>query len=215
MNQGALIVFEGINGCGKGTQLEKFTQHLYGLTKTSTIFRTREPNDFDNSGRKMREMLSSNADPYSYNLTMLKYFTQNRKAHNEIFVPMLEKGIHVLSDRYWHSNFAFQHSQKIPYEKIARQNRDFKIPDLTFIIDVSLDEVSNRLFNRDGKNRRKFDTDLDFLESVRKNYLELSSVLPDLIGDKSIVVINGNQSIDSVSDEIKTAYNSFLNVRDY
>lgn len=210
MKRGDFIVFEGINGCGKGTQLPKFTEYVYGLSKSNAVFRTREPNDFDDSGRKMREMMFGNEDPQSYNTTMLKHFTQNRKTHNRIFDSILSQGIHTFSDRYWHSNFAFQSVQGIPYEDIAEMNRHFRVPDLTFLIDISADIAFDRLWGRDGEIRRKFDNDEAFLGDVRDSYLELPFVLPKLIGDESIVVINGNQSIEDVFKEIKSAYNTFL-----
>ncbi|MDH3353274.1 MAG: dTMP kinase [Nanoarchaeota archaeon] len=213
MKRGDFIVFEGINCCGKGTQLPKFTEYVYGLSKSNAVFRTREPNDFDDSGRKMREMMFSNEDPHSYNTTMLKHFTQNRKTHNRIFDSILSQGIHTFSDRYWHSNFAFQSVQGISYEDIAKMNRSFRIPDLTFLIDVPANIAFDRLWGRDGEERRKFDSDEAFLGEVRDSYLELPSVLPGLIGDRSIVVINGNQSIEGVFREIKSAYNSFLKMR--
>jgi len=119
---------------------------------------------------------------------------------------MLEKGVDVISDRYWHSNFAFQHVQGISYNNIANANEFSRVPDLTFIIDVPVDVAFERLHNRDGESRRKFDSSKDFLNNVRDNYLELYSVLPQLIEDKSIVVVNGYQSIEGVSEEIKNTY---------
>ncbi len=210
MRKGDFVVFEGINGCGKGTQLEKFTEYVYDLSKSNAIFRTREPNDFDDSGRKMREMMRSNEDPHSYNLTMLKHFTQNRKTHNRIFDSILNQGIHTFSDRYWHSNFAFQSVQGIPYADIAEMNKGFRVPDLTFLFDIPIDVAFDRLWGRDGESRRKFDSHEDFLGKVRNNYLELQSILPGLIGDESIVVVNGDQSVEDVFEEIKNVYDAFL-----
>lgn len=207
MEKGKLIVFEGINGCGKGTQLEKFTKYIYDSDKANTIFRTREPNLFDDSGCRAREMLKREGDPYSNNVVAVGYFAENRKAHNRIFVPMLERGIDVVSDRYWHSNFAFQHAQGISYENIAEVNKGSRIPDLVFIIDVPVDVALDRLYGRDGESRRKFDGDKNFLQKVRKNYLELNLILPELIGDKNIIIVNGNQSIEGVFEEIKNTYN--------
>lgn len=212
MEKGKFIVFEGLNGCGKGTQLEKFTEYIFDLNRKNTIFRTREPNEFDENGKHARELLSSGENPYETGLAALGYFALNRQTHNKIFAPMLEKGIYVFCDRYWYSNFAFQHAQGIEYEQIARLNNPLKVPDLTFIIDVGAQEAFNRLNNRDGKNRRIFDSDLQFMEKVRNNYNELGKILPNLINDKSIVYIDGMQPIEKVFENIKTEYNKKFNL---
>jgi dTMP kinase len=209
MRKGKFIVIEGINGCGKGTHLSKLTDFVYDLDKANTIFRTREPNNFDDNGKKARALLKQDGDPYSNNVAAVGYFAENRKAHNEIFVPMLDKGIDVFSDRYWYSNFAFQGAQGIPYEDIARTNKGLRVPDLTILIDVPVDVVFDRLEKRDGLSRRKFDSDKGFVSKVRANYLEFPEVLPGLMGDESIVVVNGNQSIEAVFEEVKSAYLSF------
>lgn len=212
MKKGNFIVVEGVNGCGKGTQLSKLTEYIYGLDKANTIFRTREPNVFDDNGLKARAMLLGDGDPYVNNVQAVEYFAKNRNTHNDIFAPMLELGIDVISDRYWHSNFAFQAAQGISYEKIARFNKRAEIPDLTLLIDVPVDVAFERLHGRDGANRRKFDSDRDFLNKVRNNYLELPNILPELIGDESIVVVDGNQSVEDVFRDVKKVYDNVFNL---
>jgi len=212
MKQGKLIVIEGINGCGKGTQLSYLVDLIHGTNKSNTIFVTREPNDFDENGRKAREMLKSDGDPYENAQKAVGYFAKNRGAHNQIFVPMLEKGIHVISDRYWHSNFAFQGAQGVSYKDVAVANRTFRIPDLTMILDVPVEVAFARLNYRDGKSRRKFDSDKDFLNEVRYRYLNLRDVLQEWLKDKNILLINGNQSTEAVQRDVRSAYDSFYSM---
>jgi dTMP kinase len=204
MKSGKFIVIEGINGCGKGTQLPYLVDLIYGADKSNTVFVTREPNDFDGNGRKAREMLKSDGDPYQNAHEAVGYFAKNRDTHNEIFEPMLEKGISVISDRYWHSNFAFQGAQGVDYLEISLANNDSRTPDLTIILDVPVEVAFDRLDHRDGKTRRKFDSDKRFLEKVRKNYLGL----PNIMQEKNVVVIDGNRGIDAVKNDIKLAYDS-------
>lgn len=204
MKKGKFIVLEGINGCGKGTQLPYLVDLVYGADKSSTVFVTREPNDFDENGRKAREMLKSDGDPYENAVEAVGYFANNRISHNGIFVPMLEKGINVISDRYWHSNFAFQGAQGVSYHDIDFANHYSKVPDLTMILDVPIEVAFDRLNHRDGKTRRKFDSNKKFLDKVRKNYLEL----PNVMQEKNVVIINGNQGIEAVKKDVKSAYDS-------
>ncbi|MFH1238459.1 MAG: dTMP kinase [archaeon] len=210
MKFGKFIVFEGINGCGKGTQLDLMYSYIRNSGKAVPILTTGEPNDFDENGRKAREMLRSDGDPYSNNLSAVKYFARNRGAHNKIFVPMLEKGINVVSDRYWHSNFAFQSAQGVNSKDIAMANNGYRVPDLTIILDVPVEIAFDRLNLRDGKTRRKFDRDEKFLNKVCENYLGLPKILLKLMGEKNIVITNGARSIEAVFEDIKLAYDTLL-----
>ena len=206
--KGRFIVFEGINGCGKGTQMQLLAEYIYGLSRDRTIFITREPNEFDENGRKTREILASDKNPYEKGLEAVNHFAWNRTTHNRIFVPMLYLGIDVLSDRYYHSNFAFQHTQGISYEDIARANKPARIPDLTFILDVKPKEAARRLKKRDGGYGRKFDSHLDFMMEVFKNYESLGRILPGLMGDMGICYINGMQPAEDVWKEVRAAFDS-------
>ena len=102
MERGKFIVFEGLNGCGKGEQITKFQHYLRSLGKAVPIFITGEPNEtFDSFwGKRAREMLKKDGDPYQNKLDALNCFSENRKIHNSIFGRILEKGSHVISDRY-------------------------------------------------------------------------------------------------------------------
>ncbi|MEA3414331.1 MAG: dTMP kinase [Nanoarchaeota archaeon] len=207
MKRGKFIVFEGLNGCGKGTQLQKLTEYIYDLSRANTIFRTREPNEFDENGKMARYILASDNDPYENGLAAVGYFGNNRVTHNEIFRPMLTTGIDVLCDRYWHSNFAFQNTQGISYEEIAEANKNSMSPDLTYIFNTSSEECIRRLKERDGGKGRKFDLTLDFNKKVLNNYLELRNILPNILGDKSIIYIDGMQSVENVWKAVQKAFN--------
>lgn len=203
---GKFIVFEGINGCGKGTQLFTFAKKLYELDKSQTVFITREPNEFDENGQSARKILHSDGNPYMNAKEAVKYFARNRKTHNAIFTPLLENNINVISDRYYNSNFAFQHAQGISYEKIAIQNREARIPDLTLILDVPVAVAFERLSRRDGNDRRKFDRDFEFVQKARANYLEQPQILEELMQDTSIMIIDGTNFPEKVAENIWQAY---------
>lgn len=203
MEKGKLIVFEGLNGCGKGTHILPIADLILNKNRANTIFLTREPNEFDENGMLARKMLFSDGDPYQNNLEAVRYFAKNRVTHNKIFNPMLDQGIHVISDRYWESNFAFQHAQGISYTQIAEANISSRKPDLTYIIDAPVEVIFERLNIRDGNNRRKFDSNFEFMKKVRDNYLELKEVLPKVIGDYKIVYINGDHPIKNIQQEIR------------
>lgn len=206
MKRGNFIVLEGLNFCGKGVNMKKLVNYIYNSSRSKTIFITREPNEFDKNGINARRILKQDGTPYENSKEAVEYFARNRETHNKIFVPMLEKGIDVLSDRYYESNFCFQGAQGISYQEIANANKNVRRPDLTLIIDVTAEEADRRGKIRDGKNRRKFDSNLEFMTKVRERYLEMGKVLPKLLGDKSIIYINGMQSSEEVWEDIKNIY---------
>ena len=208
MPKGKFIVFEGINGCGKGTQIKKLSGHIFDENKGNTLFLTREPTNFSSHGKSAREMLAKDGNPYTNQIEALHYFYLDRRDHNNIFAPLINQGINVISDRYYHSTGAFQHAQGIPYGTIFALNKklNIKTPDLTFLIDTPVEIVFERLEKRDGDKRRKFDGNHEFMEKVRKNYLDLPKILPEIIDDNSIAVINGAGTPEEVFDRILTEY---------
>lgn len=211
MKKGKFIVFEGLNGCGKGTQIEKIHNYLLVLGKAVPIFTTGEPNNFDKNGIKAREMLKAEGDPYPNQLKAMKYFAENRKTHNKILGPLLEKGVFVISDRYYYSNLAYQHAQGVSYKKIASENKEAIRPDLTFILDTTPEESARRLKLRDGNQGRKFDSNLNFNKKVWENYLSFREILPSLMGDNSIVYLDGMKSSNEIFEQIKDVYNNRFN----
>lgn len=214
MKPGKFIVFEGINGCGKGTQLIRLIDTLFE-DRANTFFLTREPNLFDDNGKKARELLNSNGDdPYSENLNAVRHMSMNRATHNEIFRPMLDQGIDVFSDRYYDSTFAFQHAQGISYGEITKMNKSFRVPDLTYIFDLSVEMAIERLSKRDGDSRRKFDSNKEFMEKVRNNYLELPKILPELLNDNSIVIIDGSRIPGRIAKEVREIYYERFAIKD-
>jgi dTMP kinase len=202
MAKGKFIVFEGINGCGKGTQIDLFSSYLRRSGKAVPIFLTGEPNDFDENGKRAREILASDRDPYENALESLAYFSKNRLTHKEILIPLLQNGVTVICDRYYHSTFAYQHAQGVPYEKIAEANENVLIPDLTFILDININEAFSRLSRRDS-TRRKFDSNYEFMKKVKDNYLELPNILSQLMGEENIQVIDGNSTKEFVFYNLK------------
>lgn len=208
MLRGKFIVFEGLNGSGKGSQMGKLFYHISSMGKAVPIFSTGEPTKLNEWGEKAREMLKSDGDPYSNGLTAVKYFANNRLEHNKIFNPLLDKGANVMSDRYYHSNFAYQHAQGIPYREIAKANRKTTRPDLTLIFNATPEESERRRKIRDGKEGRKFESNPEFNRKVWENYMELGDILPELMGDESIQYIDSMGSIEETFEQIKEVYHS-------
>lgn len=208
MKSGKLFVFEGINGCGKGVQLSRFEDFIYDSGRHVLTSRIRTPNELDENGRLAREMLKSDGDPVANGLKAVEYFGENHRTTAKHIEKLRRLGHDVIEDRNYLSTFSFQHAQGISYNLIfERLGSGMALPDLTFIFDLPAEIACERLSKRDGKSRRKFDSNQDFLEKARQNYLELPNLLSEGMGDKSLVVINGHQPIEAVWKDVKKAYN--------
>lgn len=209
--RGKFIVLEGINGCGKSTQMDLLSSYLRKSGKAVPIFLTGEPNDFDENGNKAREILNFDNDPYTKAIEATNYFAKNRLSHKKIINPLLENKVIVICDRNYHSNFAFQHAQGVSYDDIAKANKCVLVPDLTLLINTNVKECFRRLSRRDTQ-RRKFDRNFDFMKRAHENYLELPKILPDLMNDNNIRIINGNGQESFVFYQIKKNLDELFNL---
>jgi dTMP kinase len=194
MKRGKFIVIDGIDGCGKSTQVPVILKYLHDKSKYNHVLVTREPY----KSREIREILRQKEDAYSQAKKLAELFIQDRKEHiEEIILPALERGLHVISDRYKYSTIAFQTIQGIPVQDLVNMHESLLVPDLAIIFDVP-SPVSAERMNGDNRKEHKFEADKEFQEKVRQKYLEMPKFLP---GEK-IIIIDATKSIEEVKQEI-------------
>lgn len=195
MPKGKFIVFEGIDGCGKGTHLKLTHSYLWDLSKEIDIYATREPTrDFKQIREKMAQDTHVKKDAEWY----LEMFVKDRKNHlDNYIIPILEEDTTVLCDRYKHSTIAYQNCQGIPLDKIILAHEGLFVPDLTFIFDCPA-EIAFERRRGDGATD-VFEKDIQFQTRLRKKYL----TLPNLLNRERIVIINSNQKIPMTFNHIK------------
>lgn len=175
MGKGLLIVFEGIDGAGKTTQVDMLFPYLKG--RNLPVVKSKEPTDgpFGQQIRRLartRRSLSPEEE--------LSLFIEDRKEHVSTFIrPALKKDKIVIIDRYYFSTMAYQGALGIDPYRIKQLNEEFApIPDLLFWIDISPRIGLLRIKNR---RRVAFSTfeDEDYLCKVREIFSCLN--LPYLI----------------------------------
>ena len=198
MKPGSLIVFEGLDGCGKSTQLRRAASFLRGRGIEPIV--TREPTDGP-WGRKIREMARS-GDAVAPE-TELEWFFEDRRDHmREVVRPALAEGRLVLSDRSYVSTVAYQGARGLDPEKILRESEaEFVRPDLVLLFETSASEGLARVAARGGESEPVFEN-LEFLERV-------SSVFKAMSVD-GLERIDASRSEDEIAADVVAILGRFL-----
>lgn len=199
------ITFEGIDGSGKSTQVMMFVKHLASLNKHNHIVLTREPYQDTN----IRKILMEETDAKSQSEKLADLFIADRRRHvEELIIPSLKQGLHVVSDRYKFSTIAYQSAQGIPIETLIEKQSNLPVPDVCFMIDLPAKSAAIRMHNEKTRQKEhKFEADLNFLESVRQQYLKAKLLLPE----ENIFVINAERTPEEIHEEIKFILDQVIN----
>jgi len=181
---GVFITFEGIDGCGKSTQLRLLANEL--RVRGLDVLSTREPGGTP-LGQRLRAALldvDEQVDP----LTELLVFAADRAQHvRNCLLPALETGTIVLSDRYADATVAYQGAGRGFEPQIIQEIVQLATgglqPDLTLLFDLSVPESAVRTRRRvAAKNTDRLDIeDAEFHTRVRDAYLEIARANPERI----------------------------------
>jgi len=197
--RGKFIVFEGIDGCGKGTQLKKVHSYLWNLSKEIDIYSTREPT---RAHKEIRKRMAEGTDVKKDARWYAAKFVEDRWNHIRTLVkPAIERGVVVLCDRYVLSTLAYQHTQGMNLNELIKMHKGLLIPDLTIIFDCPA-KIAFERRRKDGAPD-VFDRDLEFQEKLRDNYTKIKHLLERGSKCKNIVIVDGSKSVDEVFLEAK------------
>lgn len=207
--KGKFLTFEGIDGCGKSTQMRLLGSEL--RLRGHEVITTREPGGTQ-FGNRLREVLldiEEQVDP----LAELLVFAADRAQHVRTLIrPGLESNHIVLSDRYADATAAYQgagrgFSARVINQAIQLATDGLK-PDLTLLFDLPVDQALQRAHQRhDGgaKHNRLDVEDKTFYERVRKSYLKMAAAEP-----KRFRLIDASKAIDEVHTQVMHVVNEFL-----
>ena len=203
--RGRLIVFEGIDGAGKTTQIELLETYLRKSGRP--VFRTAEPTDSE-SGKMLREILAGKISRTPEELALL--FTLDRISHNvgseNGIAKMLADGIDVICDRYYYSTIAYQGNETNP-AWVAQMNLgcpSIAKPDLCIFLDLSAEESMKRI--ESGRTKREMFETRERLEQVRLAFFNAFESLPD----ENIQVVNAARPIAEIAAEIAALTDAIL-----
>jgi dTMP kinase len=169
VNRGQLITFEGLDGCGKSTQIERLAAALRAAGREVVL--TREPTDGE-FGRRIRATAGSRekVPPHEE----LRWFVEDRRAHvAEVIEPALTAGKTVLSDRYYLSTVAYQGARGCDPTRILEESEaEFPLPDLVVLLEIEPGVGLARVHERGYAVETRFEHP-EFLEAVAEIFRRL------------------------------------------
>ena len=197
-DKGYFISFEGVDGSGKSTQIQKLADFLRSLSFDIVV--TREPGGSIGGEEIRKLLLQGDVDRWSAETEIL-LFTAARRDHLErIILPAMKNGQIVICDRFTDSTRMYQGMRGPKLKKLVDM-LDKEIighdPDLTILIDIDPEIGLRRAKSRETVEERFEDFGLELQKKMRKGFLELSKQF-----NNRISVIDGLQSEDKVSKEI-------------
>ncbi len=204
MTKPLFIVFEGIDGCGKSTQLRLLSEYLEERGRKTRL--SSEPTRYP-TGELLRAALSGK-DPRTTG-EMAALFVLDRIHHNvapDGIGASLAAGFDVLSDRYYYSSLAYQGSLT-DYDWVRRMNTEcpeIRHPDLCIFLDISPKTALERIGGRGG-TREIYEKE-ETLTAVRSKFLQVFDSLDD-----NIVIIDAEGDPEGIAAQIRNAVLPFLN----
>jgi dTMP kinase len=154
VKRGRLIVFEGIDGSGKSTQLARLAEVLEA--GGHSVVRTREPHDCP-SGRRIRAMARS-GERVAPEQELAWFWEQRREHVRDVIAPALAAGRLVLSDRYFLSSVAYQGARGLDPARILRESEaEFPRPDLVLLLEITPAAGLARVTRRGGTAEPAFE----------------------------------------------------------
>lgn len=172
VDRGKFISFEGLDGVGKSTQMEKLAAWLRG--RGITVVTTREPGG-TKMGQNMRSLLlSSRTEDLSPMAELALMFADRAQHIDETILPALERGQWVLCDRFTDSSEAYQGGGRQLGSEIVHQLqktlcRDLK-PDLTILMLTDLSHSLNRARRRNAEDSKRSENDENRFEKENRKF---------------------------------------------
>ncbi|MBW2554119.1 MAG: dTMP kinase [Deltaproteobacteria bacterium] len=202
------ITFEGIEGCGKTTQISFLKDFLE--KKNCSVITTREPGGTKIGDKIRRILLDSENSDIDIKTELLLYQASRAQHVKDVLRPALEQGCVVLCDRFTDATSVYQgFVQGISEDFLERLNQfttDNLTPDLTVLIDCPVEiglkrtEDRTKITNQEVCENRFEEKSVDFHQKVRLGYLQIAER-----NSNRFHIVDGREGISAVHREIRTA----------
>ena len=227
MKQGFFITFEGLEGCGKSTQVKMLFNSL--KQRYLPVMITKEPGGTKIGDEIRKILLDQKNNGMDYKAEMLLFLASRSENVRLNIIPALEEGKIVISDRFLDSTTVYQgYGRGININTIQQLNQlvvEKAVPDLTFILDIEPNVGLKRSTSFSGSREIRFEEEFIgkkvingklFLDRVRDGYFQIAKN-----NSKRIKVINANRNkdeifndiLDIVNEKIKMQYSKYIEHR--
>ena len=195
--KGLFISFEGIDGCGKSTQIDLLAK--YFTTQNKNFVKTEEPGGTLGSNEIRKILLRENNFHWSVETETLLFMAARNDHVEKVIKPAIEDNKIVICDRFMDSTIVYQGMRSPQAKKLSLIL--FELiginPDITFLIDMDPEIALNRALNRATNEDRFENYGINFQRQLRQNFLDIANKHSD-----RIKIIDGNRSPQQVAAQI-------------
>lgn len=210
MKRGFFITFEGGEGAGKSTQIERLANKL--RAKRYDLLVTREPGGSAGAEAVRHVLLSGAAEPFGPQMEALLFAAARADHVEQVIRPALEQGKIVLCDRFVDSSRVYQGATVSPdfMSLIERITVNGIMPDMTLIFDIDPQEGLRRASLRRGAGPAdRFEQEtVDIHRRRRDAFLEIAAREPE-----RCIVVDASAEPDAVENVVTAAVFAALAVR--
>lgn len=201
MKKGLFITFEGLDGSGKTTQIKLLCSYL--KSKGFDVVLTIEPGGTGIGGKIRKILLAKGNLDISHKTETFLFLASRAELTSKVIKPALREGKIVICDRFFDSTLVYQGIARGLGEKqildMSLWATSGLVPDITFLLSIKAGKGEERISDANRKKDRIELEEDDFKEKIYRGYLEIARK-----NKKRFVVINGEKSIESIFEEIKS-----------
>jgi dTMP kinase len=216
--QGTFISYEGLDFSGKSTQFmlanEFLKDHDYIKNRGNHVINLREPGGTLISERVRNVLLDKTLPEMNQKTELLLFSSARCQLVQEVIIPALQSGSIVTTDRFYDTTIAYQGFGRQLGEKLTSTINTIVAgnaePDLTFFVDISIEEMVKRR-GQQGRALDRIETSgIEFYKRVQEGYTHLLKENPH-----RFIRINGERSIDECQKEIRNHIDDLLKKKYY
>ena len=201
--KGFFISFEGIDGCGKSTQINFLAKHFAKQKKS--FVKTEEPGGTEGANEIRKILLRENNFQWSVESEALLFMAARNDHIEKVIKPAIEDNKIVICDRFMDSTIVYQGMRSPQARKLGLMlfEQIGINPDITFLIDMDPEVALNRALNRANNEDRFENYGINFQYQLRKNFLNIAHQ-----HSERIKIIDGNRSQENVAAQIIESINN-------
>ena len=206
MPKGLFVSMDGLDGCGKSTQVRNLSDRLSDLGFKSTT--CVDPGGTE-IGKMLREILLHHKTHIATRCEALLFMASRAQLVDQVILPALEKGEVVISDRYLLANIVYQgYAGGLDLDQLWQTgllSTGGLIPDITFLLDLPVLVSRQRVGKPSDRLEQRSD---EYFEKVRMGFLSEAK-----IGRQKIKVVDALKSVSIVGDLIFAEVKNLLDTR--